>query len=107
MVEGNYIRREIFNEFIYGGNDERYTFVPESEIQIDASVSCQETEYSIQLELKEMSLTKSGLSYDSAYTNALKTTDSLRQAVNKMINSKSAYPLQGNRVRDTGTGAKK
>ncbi len=107
IVDGFKVRRDIYPDFGFSGNSSAYQFIPYNEIWIDASVSCQETEYSIQLEQKEMSLMKSGLSYDSAYTNALRTTDSFRLAVNKMINSKSAYPLQGIRFRDTGTGAKK
>jgi hypothetical protein len=107
IVDGFKVRRDIYPDFGFSGNSSAYRFIPYNEIWIDASVTCEETEYSIQLELKEMSFMKSGLSYDEAYANALKTTDSLRQAVNKMICNKPSYSIQTDRFRDTGTGAKK
>jgi len=107
IVDGYKVRRDIYPDFGFSGNSSAYQFIPSNEIWIDASITCQETEYSIQLELKEMSYMKSGLAYDDAYTKALITTDSLRQAQNKLINNKPAYTLQTNRVRDTGTGVKK
>src|SRR5438477_12711235 len=32
IVDGAAIRREIFSEFLFGGNSERYQFIPEDEI---------------------------------------------------------------------------
>lgn len=106
VVDGYKVRRDIYPDFGFSGNSSAYQFIPENEIWIDASITCQETEYSIQLELKEMSYMKSGLAYDEAYTKALVTTDSLRKAQNKLINNKPDYTLQTNRFRDTGTGKK-
>ncbi|MEI7485061.1 MAG: hypothetical protein WCK13_10170 [Ignavibacteriota bacterium] len=107
VVDGFKIRRDIYPDFGFSGNSSAYKFIPGNEIWIDASITSQEIEYSIQLELKEMAFMKSGLPYDEAYTNALKTADSLRLAVNKLIINKPAFPLQANRYRDTGTGVKK
>jgi hypothetical protein len=107
VVDGYKIRREIYPDFGFSGNSSAYKFIPGNEIWIDASITCQETEYSIQLELKEMAYMKSGLPYDDAYTKALVTTDSLRKAVDKVVTNKHAYTLQTNRYRDTGTGIKK
>lgn len=106
VVDGYKIRRDIYPDFCFSGNSNAYMFIPPNEIWIDASITCQEMEYSIQLELKEMAFMKNGLKYDEAYTNALKTTDSLRQAINNLISNKPAYTLQTNRYRDTGTGKK-
>lgn len=106
VVDGYKIRRDIYPDFGFSGNSNAYMFIPPNEIWIDASITCQEMEYSIQLELKEMAFMKNGLKYDEAYTNALKTTDSLRQAINNLISNKPAYTLQANRYRDTGTGKK-
>ena len=107
IVDGYAVRRDIYPDFGFSGNSFAYHFIPKNEIWIDASITCQEIEYSIQLEQKEMSYMKSGLSYDEAYTNALLTSDSLRKAVNKLIANKPAYTLQTNRFRDTGTGLNK
>ena len=35
IVDGASVRREIFPEFLFGGNSERYTFIPEDEIWVD------------------------------------------------------------------------
>ena len=107
VVDGYKVRRDIYPDFGFSGNSNAYMFIPPNEIWIDASITSQEMEYSIQLELKEMAFMKNGLPYDEAYTIALKTTDSLRQAMNKLIINKPAYTLQVNRYRDTGTGVKK
>lgn len=107
VVDGFKIRRDIYPDFGFSGNSNAYMFIPANEIWIDASITCQEIEYSIQLELKEMEYMKKGMSYDDAYTGALKTTDSLRQAMNNLISNKIPYTLQTNRYRDTGTGIKK
>jgi hypothetical protein len=106
VVDGYKVRRDIYPDFGFSGNSNAYMFIPPNEIWIDASITCQEMEYSIQLELKEMAFMKNGLLYDEAYSNAIKTTDSLRQAMNKLIENKPAYTLQTNRYRDTGTGKK-
>ena len=107
VVDGYKVRRDVYPDFGFSGNSSAYQFIPSNEIWIDASVSCQDIEYSVQLELKEMSYLKNGLSYDDAYTKALITTDSLRKAENRLILNKPGFTLQVNRFRDTGTGVKK
>ena len=39
IVDGFKVRRDIFDEFLQGGNDQRFRFVPQNEIWIDGSTS--------------------------------------------------------------------
>ena len=72
IVDGLIVRRYIFNEFLYGGNNERYTFVPRNEIWIDNAISAEEYKYTLAHELNERNLmAKQGLSYDDAHDSSL------------------------------------
>ena len=46
IVDGAKVRKQIFNEFIYGGNSERYPFIPEDEIWIDTLASSMSLKHS-------------------------------------------------------------
>ena len=107
IVDGFTVRRDIYPDFGFSGNDLAYHFIPVKEIWIDGSVSCEETEYSVRLELRERELMSEGKDYDDAYSEALKVSDSLRTDMQKLRNSlkplKINYPL----YRDTGSGKEK
>ncbi len=72
VVDGSKVRKEIFPDFGFSGNDLAYHFIPTNEIWIDGQVSCEETEISILTELDERSLMKTGLSFDDAYNKTIK-----------------------------------
>ncbi len=79
IVDGSVIREKIFNEFIYGGNDERYTFVPLLEIWIDNSISAKEYETTLMHEINERNLMKMhGWTYFDAHDSSLSLELSLR-----------------------------
>ena len=65
-----------------------YSFIPEQEIWIDASMSVEEMMYSIQLEKSEISLLLKSFIYDSAYVNSARVVDSLRISNEKNISKK-------------------
>jgi hypothetical protein len=44
IVDGYRVRHKIYQEFLYGGNEQRYPFSPKGEIWIDHAVSCEEYE---------------------------------------------------------------
>lgn len=72
IVDGATIRREIFPEFLYGGNGERYGFIPPKEIWIDNAITAEELDYTVAHELFERNLmAHSGISYDAAHDSAL------------------------------------
>jgi hypothetical protein len=102
VVDGYAVRRDIYPDFGFSGNDRAYHFIPENEIWIDGSVSCEETEYSIALELKEREKMVHGMLYDSAYVEAVKITDKLRDENMALILKQKPVIKTNPIVRDTG-----
>ena len=106
IVDGFGVRMNIFPDFGFSGNGLVYLFIPGNEIWIDGDVSCEETEYSILLELKEKELMKKGLYYDNAYEEALKVIDSMRASSRKLSGSRKVT-VPEILFREKGTGTKK
>lgn len=104
IVDGYNVRRDIYPDFGFSGNDMAYHFIPEKEIWLDGDVTCEETEYSLALELKERELMSKGIEYDSAYVEAVKVSDKMRQDQQVLINSQKPVVIPQQIVRDTGTG---
>ncbi|TSA26505.1 MAG: hypothetical protein D4R68_07245 [Ignavibacteriales bacterium] len=72
IVDGLIIRREIYPEFLYGGNNERYPFIPRNEIWIDHAISAEEFSYTLAHELHERNLMATqGMSYSNAHDSSL------------------------------------
>ena len=72
IVDGLIIRREIYPEFLYGGNNERYPFIPQNEIWIDHAISAEEYSYTLAHELHERDLMATrGMNYDDAHDSSL------------------------------------
>jgi hypothetical protein len=86
IVDGYTVRRDIYPDFGFSGNDMAYHFIPPNEIWIDGEVSCEETEYSIALEMTERVLMASGKTYDEAYLEAVKVTVNMRKENEKKAN---------------------
>jgi hypothetical protein len=87
IVDGYMVRKNIYPDFGFSGNDLMYHFIPEKEIWIDGQVSCEETEYSINTEINERRLMEKGKSYDDAYSDAIDMTLIMRQKMNKIAMS--------------------
>jgi hypothetical protein len=87
IVDGYMVRKNIYPDFGFSGNDLSYHFIPAKEIWIDGQVSCEETEYSIAIEMNERKFMLAGKSYDDAYTDAVRLTLSTRQKMAKMAKS--------------------
>ena len=87
IVDGYMVRKNIYPDFGFSGNDLSYHFIPEKEIWIDGQVSCEETEYSIATELKERKLIEAGKSYDDAYSDAIDITLKMRESMTRMAKS--------------------
>jgi hypothetical protein len=72
IVDGYIIRNQIDNSFLYGGNEQRYPFVPAGEIWIDHAVSCEEFEMTLAHEINERHLmAKFGWTYDRSHDSSL------------------------------------
>ena len=87
IVDGYMVRKNIYPDFGFSGNDLSYHFIPEKEIWIDGQVSCDETEYSIATELMERKLLEKGKSYDDAYSDAIDITQANRQKMDNLAKS--------------------
>lgn len=106
IVDGVNVRRDIYPDFGFSGNDLAYHFIPEKEIWIDAQVSCEEMEYSIKTELIERKNIASGQYYDDAFSSANKFVTELRKKNYKEYQSYPPIKITNPLYRDTGTGRK-
>lgn len=88
IVDGYLVRKNIYPDFGFSGNDLSYHFIPKNEIWIDGQVSCEETEYSITTEMNMRRFMAEGKSYDDAYSDAIDITQSKRQ---KMFDQASSH----------------
>jgi hypothetical protein len=79
IVDGLVVRRDIFGEFLYGGNPQRYPWIPKNEIWIDNAISAEEFKYTLMHELHERDLmAKKGMSYSDAHDSSLVLERNLR-----------------------------
>ncbi|MBX9671618.1 MAG: hypothetical protein K2X93_28775 [Candidatus Obscuribacterales bacterium] len=79
IVDGALVARDIYPEFIFGGNDMRYCFNPPGDVWIDNRIGVEELVTTLKHELVERRLMKDdGLTYDDAHNEALKLELTLR-----------------------------
>ncbi len=72
IIDGYIVRQKIYNEFLYGGNEQRYPFVPRGEIWIDHAISSEEFYLTLIHELNERHLMALlGWTYDTAHDSSL------------------------------------
>ncbi len=81
IVDGAAVRRDLYPAFLYGGNPQRYPFIPQKEIWIDNAIAAEEFEYTIAHELLERSLmARQAMSYADAHNSALELERGMRRA---------------------------
>jgi hypothetical protein len=102
VVDGYLIRKDLYPDFGFSGNDLAYHFIPPNEIWIDGQVSCEETEYSIAVEMKERELMKSGKSYSDAYEEAVQMIQNSRISMEKILKAHPPVTLPDSLERDSG-----
>src|ERR1700690_2359391 len=79
IVDGEAGRRDVYPSFLYGGNPQRYPFIPQKEIWIDNAIAADEFEYTVAHEILERSLmSRQGMTYDDAHNRALKLERRMR-----------------------------
>jgi hypothetical protein len=103
IVDGYMVRKNIYPDFGFSGNDLSYHFIPPKEIWIDGQVTCEETEYSIATELNERKLLEKGKSYDDAYSDAIDMTTKLREDMVKLAKSHFSIAIPDSITRYAGT----
>jgi len=102
VVDGYLIRKNIYPDFGFSGNDLAYHFIPPKEIWIDGQVSCEETEYSISLEMNERKLMSEGTSYSDAYEDAVQIIQNSRDAMEKLVKLHFKIAVPDSLSRDSG-----
>jgi len=81
IVDGYKVRQDIYREFLYGGNEQRYLFNPKGEIWIDHAISCEEFELTLAHELNERALMANyAWAYEKAHDSSLMLELQMRKA---------------------------
>jgi hypothetical protein len=102
VVDGYLVRKTIYPDFGFSGNDLAYHFIPEREIWIDGQVSCEETEYSVSLELTERKLMTEGKSYSDSYEAAVELVREQREKMEALVKSHFKIAVPDSLDRDAG-----
>jgi len=102
IVDGYMIRKNFYPDFGFSGNDLAYHFIPPKEIWIDGQVSCEETEYSIALEMRERQLMSDGKSYGDAYEDAVQMVQIERESMERLAKSHFKIAIPDSLDRDAG-----
>jgi hypothetical protein len=84
IIDGDLVRREIYPDFIFGGNEQRYPFIPHNEIWIDNAIPNREYTTTLRHEINEMTLMRDkGMSYLDAHNASLMLEVELRTQFRK------------------------
>jgi hypothetical protein len=102
VVDGYLVRKNIYPDFGFSGNDLAYHFIPSGEIWIDGQVSCEETEYSVSLEMLERKLMREGKSYSDAYEEAVQMIQQQRETMEHIAKSHFKIAIPDSLSRDAG-----
>lgn len=102
IVDGYMVRKNIYPDFGFSGNDLAYHFIPAKEIWIDGQVSCEETEYSIALEMKERQLMETGKTYGDSYEDAVQMVRQQRETMERLVKSRFRISIPDSLERDAG-----
>ncbi|MEI7662896.1 MAG: hypothetical protein WCK34_11875 [Bacteroidota bacterium] len=102
IVDGYMVRKTIFPDFGFSGNDRSYHFIPAGEIWIDGQISCEETEYSIAEELIEREQMLAGKTYSEAYLVAIDDNLRRRDLMETTIKSHPALIIPDSLTRYAG-----
>jgi len=84
LVDGTKIRNETAVNFVFGGNDKAYKFIPKNQIWIEKSVPKKERKFILMHEFSERDLMKHGMGYNKAHPIANQIEDFSRK-IEKVI----------------------
>jgi hypothetical protein len=103
IVDGYMVRKNIYPDFGFSGNEYSYHFIPKNEIWIDGQITCEETEYSIITEMKERELMAGGKSYEDAYSDAIDLSQKHREDMVKFAESHFSLAIPDSLTHYAGT----
>lgn len=85
-VDGNSIKLKNDMDFVEGGNDQAYDYVPKGQVWIDKAINPKERKFIVLHELLEQRLMRNrGMSYDKAHAKANVVEKKYRQEVKKAL----------------------
>lgn len=99
IVDGYMIRKNLYPDFGFSGNDSSSHSIPPNEIWIDGQVSCEETEYSIAIEMIE----RKGIKDGKSYVDAVDKTLHKRQLMEKLAESPFSLEIPETLYNNSGT----
>lgn len=102
IVDGYEVRKSIYPDFGFSGNDKSYHFIPPMEVWLDGQISCEETEYCIAIELTMRDLMSKGKSYSDAYLAAINENDIRRNKMEAIIAQHPPLVVPDTLARDAG-----
>jgi hypothetical protein len=102
IVDGYLVRKNIYPDFGFSANNLSCRFIPPKEIWIDGQISCEETEYSIAIELMERTGMSKGKSYSDAYEDAITENTRQRDRMSLLISRHPPVYLPDTLTRDKG-----
>jgi hypothetical protein len=79
LVDGTKVRNNIAVNFVFGGNDKAYSFIPKNEIWIEKAVPLKERKFIFLHEIVERNLMKKGFGYSKAHNIANNIENSQRK----------------------------
>ena len=105
VVDGAIVRRDVFPDFGFAGNDLYYQFIPSKEIWIDDQVNCAEMDYQLMHQLRERAAMARGADAATAYGRGSDVQIAARRRDAALVARKEARqePVTlGTRERGTG-----
>ncbi|MCK9421811.1 MAG: hypothetical protein M0Q38_04375 [Bacteroidales bacterium] len=102
IVDGYLVRKNIFPDFGFSGNDLVYHFIPPREIWIDGQISCEEMDYSIAEEQQERAKLAQGKTFGEAYETAVSENQYVRDRMALRISKHPPVIVPDSLNRETG-----
>jgi len=84
LVDGTKIRNNTAVNFVFGGSDMAYSFIPKNQIWIEKSIPKNERKFILIHEFSERDMMKHGMGYDHAHLIANQIEDFSRK-IDKVI----------------------
>jgi len=84
LVDGTNIRNNTAVNFVFGGSDMSYSFIPKNQIWIEKSVPKKERKFILMHEFSERDMMRHGMGYDHAHLIANQIEDFQRK-IEKVI----------------------
>ncbi|MBI1934345.1 hypothetical protein HY464_01345 [Candidatus Peregrinibacteria bacterium] len=96
MVDGKIVREYLDPEFVLGGHDLVYNYIPKNEVWVEGKMDPREIPFVLEHELEERKrMDTEGLTYDIAHECALVAERILRRKEGAAFPGERAYPFYG------------